>query len=101
MDKNNSAIYSFCPNIFRRNLLDLFDCTKQTANYTIITKDKMNIKQLWQSKYTQCKVNLGKINMNGSIPYAYAIPKFKDFQRFRPIVSYITYDIQVNVFWFF
>jgi len=97
MDKNNGAMYSFCPIFVKQKTIDLFECKNDNSNYCVINEIEDDIKKLWEIEYKKCNIDFGKIRLKGSIPYAYAIPKFKDFDRFRPIISYANHPLK-NVY---
>ena len=53
---------------------------------------------LFKSHYTS--LNLEKIqtfSTNKSVPYAYILPKFKDIERMRPIVSYYNHPLKKSL----
>jgi len=96
MDKNNGTIFSFCPKTYQNKLIDLYDYTKQTSNYKKATTDRNAILKQWQQKFESLKnkSDIGTFNKKGDIPLAYGIPKFKDFNRYRPIVSYSNHPLK-------
>lgn len=50
--------------------------------------------KLKQAYLQQGWISIERYDKNGTVPYAYAIPKFKDVTRFRPIVSYCTQPLR-------
>ena len=94
LDKNAGTIFSFCPKIFKQKICELFDYTQKNSNYKLTKKNEIQIMKLWLDKYKQIQVDLGRINKKGKIPYAYAIPKFKNLLRYRPIMSYAQHPLR-------
>ena len=92
-DKNNGAIAVACPMWYRKKLIETFDWTKWRANYQKINKDRNSVLKYWKEEVKKKKIKTGW-NPKGMIPYCYGLPKEKDLNKMRPIVSYVHHPMK-------
>jgi hypothetical protein len=84
MDKNAGELFVCCPVWYWRKVMGIFDWKGKDANYEKIKTGKEEILKGWEKEMGWWGVG----DSGGEIPVGYAIPKEKDVEKMRPIVSY-------------
>ena len=92
-DKNNGAMVVACPMWYRRKLMDTFDWTKWRANYQRVQLTEDQILKKWKKDNRKREKKMTWSD-KGSLPYCYGIPKEKDIEKMRPIISYTHHPLR-------
>jgi len=93
-DKNSGMLVACCPIWYEEKMKETFGYDKPGDPYIQTTKDETVIIQEWQAFYEKHAMRLGPFNKKGKIPHGYILPKFKDLNKTRPIVSYYHHPLK-------
>lgn len=87
LDKNASTLFICCPVWYWQKTLKTFDWKDKAASYKEVTQSKSVILDTWRRLDTGDDYFFS-MKKTGDLPYGYVIPKEKDINKMRPIVSY-------------
>jgi len=88
-DKNPGMIVICCPQWYTNKMYDTFNFTKKNATYRMTSITTQDLHILWRNFYKAKHLKtIAPYDTKGDIPYGYILPKFKDIEKMRPIVSY-------------
>ena len=99
-DKNPGMLVACCPEWYREKMKETFKHDNDEDTYQKSDKKEENIIKEWETFYKEHLLKVGTFNKKGRLPYGYILPKFKDLNRTRPIVSYFHHPLKniLNIF---
>jgi len=100
-DKNPGMLIACCPMWYYDKMNETFKCNGTQDSYIKIDTTEDKLLNEWHNFYKQNLQNIGMyFNKKGRIPYGYILPKFKDLNKTRPIVSYYYHPLRriLNLF---
>lgn len=92
-DKNTGGLAVMCPIFFKNKMMETYDWTKWRANYQHVIISVEEVLNIWKRHVKSMEFDT-RWNKKGTLPYAYGIPKEKDLNKFRPIVSYANHPLK-------
>lgn len=97
-DKNIGKTAVMCPKDYHERLHTTFiqDSGHYESAYDHVTDESL-VKLYIETFYHKQWKGIAPLRAKGTIPYAYVVPKFKDLNRNRPLISYFNHPLK-NVF---
>lgn len=91
LDKNAGGLFVCCPVWYWGKVKGIFDWKEKEANYEKVEIQEGEIIKKWRKEMGWW----GKEEKEGEVPKGYAVPKEKDTEKMRPIVSYAKHPWRV------
>jgi len=99
-DKNPGMLIACCPVWYAQNTWKTFKYGGENDTYILVEKTEEEILRDWRQFHKEHLGKTGSFNRKGKLPYGYILPKFKDLNKTRPIVSYYYHPLRrlLNIF---
>ena len=99
-DKNPGMLITCCPMWYIIKMNETFKHDGAQDSYTSTKETEETLMKKWCIFHKDNLKNVGPFNKKGGIPYGYILPKFKDLNKTRPIVSYYHHPLKriLNIF---